>query len=89
MEKHVKIYGDYGYEGECLLHECNTVQEAQRWVQGYLRDGMGGYSVIEAATFAEDGEYVVQFAQHADDMEPDDDYGPDEAQEWHDYDPDC
>ena len=69
MENHVKVYGDYGYESECLLHECNTVGQATAWLARYTRNGdMGGYKVLEIATFAEDGEYITQLSVNADDI---------------------
>ena len=55
-----KIYGDYGYVSECLLRECETRTEAELWIDGYTRDGdLGGYNIIEAGCFEEDGKFVV------------------------------
>lgn len=55
-----KIYAEYGYESECLLEEFDHYQDAVKWLNGYTRGGdFGGYSVIEIAEFAEDGEYIV------------------------------
>jgi len=63
-----KIYGDYGYLSECLLEEFETLSEAVRWCDGYTSDGdFGGYTVIEIATFAEDGEYIVERRYDVDD----------------------
>jgi hypothetical protein len=78
-----KIYGDYGYTTETLLEEFNTLSEAVRWAEGYVESGdFGGYSVIEVATFAEDGEYLVERRFEAEDYEDfyegDDDF----AQDW-------
>jgi hypothetical protein len=90
MEKPIKIYGDYGYESECLLHECDTRQEGIRWLNGYTRsnDDGGGYKVIEVAEFAEDGEYIAFASWTSEDFYGDEGQ-PDEAQEWADFDPDC
>ena len=56
-----KIYGDYGYIAETLLEQFNDFGDAVHWVEGYIQDGdFGGYDVIEIATFADDGEYVVE-----------------------------
>jgi hypothetical protein len=64
-----KIYGDYGYTSETLLEEFDTLSEALRWADGYVEDGFGGYAVIEIATFADDGEYVVEKVYRAEDYE--------------------
>jgi hypothetical protein len=65
-----KIYGDYGYTSETLLEEFEYYSEAVGWIDDYVESGdMGGYSVIEVATFAEDGEYVVKYRLDADDCE--------------------
>jgi hypothetical protein len=64
------IYGDYGYTSETLLEEFETRSEAVRWAEGYVESGdFGGYSVIEVATFADDGEYVVEKVYRAEDYE--------------------
>lgn len=56
-----KIYGDYGYISEMLLEEFELLSEAERWCEQYCEDGdFGGYSVIEIAQFATDGEYIVE-----------------------------
>jgi hypothetical protein len=53
-------YGNYGYKEECLLEEFNSAAEGSRWLKNYARDGyLGGYFVIEIASFADDGEYIV------------------------------
>jgi len=60
-----QIYGDYGYETECLLEEFATLAEAKRWVQGYTRRDMGGYQVVEVLTFANNnlaGEMILHFS---------------------------
>jgi hypothetical protein len=81
-----KIYGDYGYIAETLLEEFNDFGDAVHWVEGYVADGdFGGHTVIEIATFADDGEYVTERRWDAEDYqdetvwyEGDDDY----AQDW-------
>jgi len=63
-------YGDYGYKSECLLAEFNSASEGIRWLDNYTRDGdLGGYSVIEIASFAESGEYVVHESKEMEDYE--------------------
>ena len=58
--REIKVYGDYGYVSECLLHETNSISDATRWAEGYIDDGdLGGYIIIEVAEFATDGEYIV------------------------------
>jgi hypothetical protein len=74
-----KIYGDYGYTTETLLEEFDTRSEAVRWAERYVESGdFGGYTMIEIAWFAEDGEYVVEHRYDADDYkdfyEGDDDF---------------
>jgi hypothetical protein len=65
-----KIYGDYGYTSETLLEEFDTRSEALRWAEGYVESGdFGGYDVIEVATFADDGEYIVIQKYRAEDYE--------------------
>ena len=56
-----KVYGDYGYISEMLLEEFDTLSEATQWAEDYIADGdFGGYNLIEVATIADDGEYVVE-----------------------------
>jgi hypothetical protein len=65
-----KIYGDYGYTTETLLEEFDTRSEALRWADRYVESGdFGGYSTIEIAFFAEDGEYVPVMVYRAEDYE--------------------
>ena len=65
-----KIYGDYGYTTETLLEEFDTRSEALRWADRYVESGdFGGYSTIEIAFFAEDGEYVTVMTYRAEDYE--------------------
>jgi hypothetical protein len=65
-----KIYGDYGYTTETLLEEFDTRGEALRWADRYVESGdFGGYSTIEIAFFAEDGEYVPVMVYRAEDYE--------------------
>lgn len=82
-----QVYGDYGYVSQNLLEEFDSVTEAIRWAESYCSDDLGGYSVVEVAWFAADGEYMVDWARRAD--EYDDDGQPSEMEEWLDYDPDC
>jgi len=57
-----KIYGDYGYRTECLLHETESLPAAERWVDRYTQSGdMGGYNIIEVARFDARDEYVVEY----------------------------
>jgi len=82
-----EIYGDYGYTGETLLKEFESLHEATRWVDGYTEDGdLGGYARIEVVTFAESGEIIVHYEVNAEDFEDEWDGQPDEAQEWADFD---
>jgi len=71
-----KIYGDYGYTTENLLEEFDTYEEAERWVEGYIRWGdFGGYDVIEIAFFDEHGEYIMERRYDKEDFyEGDDDF---------------
>lgn len=65
-----EVYGDYGYSSEELLAEFEDRTEAVRWADQYVRNGdLGGYSVIEVAYFADDGEYVTVDRHHAEDWE--------------------
>jgi hypothetical protein len=65
-----KIYGDYGYTTETLLEEFDTRSEAVRWAERYVESGdFGGYTMIEIAWFAEDGEYMVERRFEAEDYE--------------------
>jgi len=70
-----KIYGDYGYTGECLLEEFDLRSEAKCWVDEYTRQGdMGGYRIIEVAWFDHRGEYVVEHMVQADGFDYADDF---------------
>ena len=53
------VYGDYGYESETLLAEFDNIHDAQRFFAGYTRTDLGGYKVVEVASFADDGEYLI------------------------------
>jgi|SanBayMetagenome_1026888.scaffolds.fasta_scaffold87078_2 hypothetical protein len=54
------VYGDYGYQSENVLAEFDTFNEAKLWYHKYTRNcDLGGYSIIEVASFEENGEYVV------------------------------
>ena len=74
-----KIYGDYGYTSECLLHEADTRSEALRWADEYVEDGFGGYNTIDVAVHLSNGEYSTIYTYSADDYyqdfyEGDDDF---------------
>lgn len=57
-----KVYGDYGYVSENLLHESDSLNDARRWVDRYTATGdFGGYNMIEVAWFSESGEYMVEY----------------------------
>ena len=66
-----KVYGNYGYTSECLLHESDDRTAAIRWTDRYVNRGFGGYGVIEVAYFNADGEYVVIMKYRASDYEDD------------------
>ena len=64
------VYGDYGYESECELYSHKSRDYAQRWAEGYTRNGdKGGYDVIEVAYFDNDGEYIVLWRMDSEDRE--------------------
>jgi hypothetical protein len=67
------VYGDYGYESETLLNSFKTLSEAERFFTKYTRDDLGGYNVVEVASFADDGEYLVHDRRDSE-MYGDDDY---------------
>lgn len=73
-----KVYGDYGYQSECELHESDSQNAAVRWLTEYVRQGdTGGYNILEVAYFANDGEYVTVHtirANESDDGDDGDDY---------------
>lgn len=59
-----QVYGNYGYLGECLLFESNSLNRAIAWATGYVRQGdFGGYSVIDVASFTKDGEFVTHWTK--------------------------
>ena len=65
-----KIFGDYGYAGESLLAEFDTLQAAVDWLRDYEAETfgcLGGYSVVEIATFADSGEYITHETLRAED----------------------
>ena len=75
-----KIYGDYGYTTETLLEEFNTRSEAIRWAERYAESGdFGGYTCIEVAYFADNGEYIVERSYQAEDWEDETVFGDDEG----------
>ena len=82
-----KIYGDYGYTTETLLEEFDTRSEALRWADRYVESGdFGGYSTIEIAFFAEDGEYVPVMVYRAEDYEDETTFDPEFEDYWGDDD---
>lgn len=66
-----KVYGDYGYTSECLLHETDERTEAVRWADRYVTRGFGGYNRIEVAYFDSEGEYCTIMRFRAEDYEDD------------------
>jgi hypothetical protein len=78
-----KVYGNYGYTSECLLHETDDRTGAIRWADRYVDRGFGGYDVIEVAYFNADGEYVAIMKYRASDYEDD---WTDELEEGYLYD---
>jgi hypothetical protein len=68
-----KIYGDYGYVSECLLHEESDRMEALLWATRYTRGGdLGGYNIIEVAYFDKE-EYVPIMSYRQEDYDQEDD----------------
>lgn len=70
-----KIFGDYGYTGESLLAEFDTLQAAVDWLRNYEAETfgiLGGYHVVEIATFTDSGEYVTHETLRAEDYLVDD-----------------
>jgi len=68
MSKLVQVFGDYGYDSEQLLLGETSLEDAERFIKRYTRGGdFGGYSVIEAISFADDGEAIVRFKVSIDD----------------------
>lgn len=67
MSRIYKIYGDYGYVTETLLHETPDLAEGKRWATKYAGcEDAGGFDVIEVAYFAEDGTYITEFVWQRD-----------------------
>ena len=59
-----QVYGNYGYLGENLLFESNSLDHAIRWATRYVRWGdFGGYSLIDVANFTEDGEFISHWSR--------------------------
>lgn len=83
-----KIFGDYGYTGESLLAEFDTLQAAVDWLRAFEAETfgiLGGYHVVEIATFTHSGEYVTHKALHAEDYLVDDDSDSDEPMDDFNY----
>lgn len=55
------VFGDYGYTTQTELHTTNNLKAAIRWAEAYCRRDSGGYSIIEVAWFADDGEYITEW----------------------------
>lgn len=56
------VFGDYGYTSETVLFESNDRKAAVEWAKNYVKAGdTGSYDVMDAAYFAEDGEYITLF----------------------------
>ena len=65
-----KIFGDYGYISETLLTEFDTLQAAVDWLLTYEAEtfgSLGGFHVVEIATFTDSGEYVTHETLRAED----------------------
>jgi hypothetical protein len=53
-------FGDYGLTSEYELEDFDSLQSATQWFKRYTRQGdLGGYSIIEIASFTNDGRYIV------------------------------
>lgn len=63
-----KVWADYGYVSEILLYEADSRSEAEHWLERYMRDGFGGYVVLEVAYHTDSGEYVTVASYSADDV---------------------
>jgi hypothetical protein len=80
-----KIYGDYGYVNQTLLNEFDSLKQALEWAEDYANSGdLDGFTVIEVACFAEDGEYLVERAYRAEDWE-DETVSSDEGYLWDEF----
>jgi hypothetical protein len=65
------VFGDYGYKSECELYGHKNLEYAKRWAEGYTRyNDLGGYAVVEVASFSEKGEYQVHWVR-SEEGEPD------------------
>jgi len=63
------VFGDYGYQSQCELYSHKNREYAERWAEGYTRNGdLGGYSVIEVAYFKDDGEYQTVWTLYAEEL---------------------
>lgn len=52
------VYADYGYDNETLLGEFQTFSDAASWLK-LASKWLATYTIIEIASFADDGEYIV------------------------------
>lgn len=70
-----KVYGDYGYVSECLLHETDVRSEAIAWADRYVRGGdFGGYNIIEVAYFDNEEYVTIQLYRQEDYADAEDDF---------------
>jgi hypothetical protein len=59
-----RIYGDWQWSSQCLLHQCGTANEAIGWAEAYTKGGnTGGYNTIEVVTKGKDRDFVVWASQ--------------------------
>lgn len=57
-----QIFGDYATVDETVLEQFNSLDEAIRWVHGFVRGGnFGGYDNIQVIRFAEDDEAITEY----------------------------
>jgi hypothetical protein len=56
------IWGDRAHRSETRLEQFDTVAEATRWVDGYIKSGdFGGYDTIEVIEFTRDGGAITHY----------------------------
>lgn len=63
MQKEYTVFGDYGYTSETALYTTNSLNAAINWAKRYCENDCG-YSVIDVAWFADDGEYITEWTKH-------------------------
>jgi hypothetical protein len=54
--------------GGVEMHSDTDLTAARRWAEGYTRRDMGGAASIEVIWHAADGEVIVEWAMHTDDV---------------------